>query len=113
MTTPAFAGQTYLIRFDNGTVFRNTYSTDGATLHYDTVEGAGAGGSEDVSLHTAAVGGRSYLVNWVEANSTTVTHLMNLDDATVHAFWTFDGHRGRVGELHTAGLEKLGTAVQS
>lgn len=107
MTTPTFAGRTYLIRFDNGTVFRNTYSPDGASLHYETVEGAGAGSSEDVALHTAAVAGSSYLVNWVEANGTTVTHLMNLEDATVHAFWTFDGPGGRVGELHSASLESV------
>jgi phenolic acid decarboxylase len=107
MMTPAFSGQTYLIHFDNGTVFRNTYSADGASLHYDTVEGAGAGSSEDVTLHTAALGGTTYLVNWVEANGTTVTHLMNLDEEKVHAFWTFDGPGGRNGELHTASLEKL------
>lgn len=107
MTAPPFAGQTYLIHFDNGTVFRNTYATDGGSLHYDTVEGAGAGSSEDVTLQTASVGAATYLVNWVEANGTTVTHLMNLDEGTVHAFWTFESPAGRHGELHTASLEQL------
>lgn len=107
MTTPEFAGNTYLVRFDNGTVFRNSYSVDGTALHYDTVEGYGAGTSEDVTLHTAALEGRSYLVNWVEANGTTVTHLMNLSAGHVHAFWTFDGPDGRAGELHTATLDSV------
>lgn len=107
MTTPDFAGNTYLIRFDNGIVFRNTYSSDGTSLHYDTLEGYGAGTSEDVALHTAALDGRSYLVNWVEANGTTVTHLMNLASGTVHAFWTFATPDGRAGELHTASLDTL------
>lgn len=85
-------------------MFRNTYSADGTSLHYDTVEGYGAGTSEDVTLHTAVLDGRSYLVNWVEANGTTVTHLMDLDAESVRAFWTFEGPEGRVGELHEASI---------
>ncbi|MGW3036763.1 hypothetical protein ACWDCB_36875 [Streptomyces sp. NPDC001178] len=35
----------------------------------------------------------------------TVTHVMNLDALTVHAFWTYQEGAGRVAELHTGTLE--------
>jgi hypothetical protein len=37
----------------------------------------------------------------------TVTHAMNLNTGTVHAFWTYDTPNGRVGELHTGTLQEL------
>lgn len=35
----------------------------------------------------------------------TVTHAMNLNTNTVHAFWTYQADGGRVAEPHTGTLE--------
>nr|WP_159029119.1 hypothetical protein [Streptomyces viridochromogenes] len=45
------------------------------------------------------------MLGWVEASGMTVTHLMNLNTRTIHAFWTYETDNGRVAELHTGTLE--------
>ena len=107
MSTASFADRTFRIRFDNGTVYENTYSSDGSRLHYETVEGPMTGKSEDVVLHTAELGEQTYLVNWVESDGTSVTHVMNLATGRVDAFWTYSDGSARVGELHAATLESV------
>ncbi|MFJ5646155.1 MoaF-related domain-containing protein [Streptomyces sp. NPDC093223] len=106
--TPAFAGRTYQVRFDNGTVVRNSYAPDGATMSYQVVQGPNEGLTESVDLHVAQIGADLYYVNWIEASGTTVGHVMDLGNDTVRAFWTYpdDGAAtaGRTGELHTARL---------
>ncbi len=47
------------------------------------------------------------MVGWVEESGMTVTHLLNLDALTVHAFWTYEAGDGRVAELHTGTLEPV------
>jgi hypothetical protein len=37
----------------------------------------------------------------------TVSHAMNLNTKTVHAFWTWQDDGGRQGELHTGTLEEV------
>lgn len=105
MSALTYAGRTFILTIDNGTVFRNTYAADGATLHYETLEGPGQGAQETVTLHVAEVGSGMFLIGWVEKSGMTVTHLMNLTTATVHAFWTYENAGSRLGELHTGTLE--------
>ncbi|MDX2524592.1 MoaF-related domain-containing protein [Streptomyces europaeiscabiei] len=105
MSEPTYAGKTFVFRVDNGVVFRNTYAADGTTLHYEAVEGPTKGSEETVTLHTAEVAPGLFMVGWVEKSGMTVTHLLNLDALTVHAFWTYETGDGRVAELHTGTLE--------
>lgn len=105
MNARTYAGRTFVLRVDNGVAFRNTYAADGTTLHYETLEGPTKGTTETVTLHTAALGPGQFMVGWVEESGMTVTHVMNLDALTVHAFWTYREGAGRVAELHTGTLE--------
>lgn len=66
-----------------------------------------AGAVEDVDLQAAEVTPGVFLVGWTEKSGMTVTHAMNLNTNTVHAFWTYDTADGRVGELHTGALEEI------
>lgn len=104
-TTTTYAGKTFIITVDNGVTFRNTYSADGTKLHYETIAGPTSGAHEDVVLHSAEVAPGIFIIGWVEQSGMTITHVMNLNTATVHAFWTFDPGNGRVAELHTATIE--------
>ena len=104
MSTRTYAGHTFVLRVDNGTVFRNTYTSDGTGLHYETLEGPGKGSQETVVLHPAEVSPGIFILGWVEQSGMTVTHVMNLNTHTVHAFWTYDTGRGRAAELHTGTL---------
>ncbi|MGW6866126.1 MoaF-related domain-containing protein [Streptomyces sp. NPDC054901] len=104
---PAFAGHTYVLTLDNGAVLRNTYSADGSTLDWTALAGPMAGHSGQERLSVRAVGEGLYFVNWVEASGMTVSHVMDLGRGTVSVYWTYgtpDG--GRVGELHTATLQR-------
>ena len=92
---------------DNGVVFHNTYAPDGTKLHWEAVAGQAKGASEDVDVHAAEVVPGVFLVGWTESSGTTVTHAMNMNSNTVHAFWTYETPDGRVGELHTGTLEEL------
>ncbi|OJY42697.1 hypothetical protein [Pseudonocardia sp. 73-21] len=107
MSELTYAGKTYELAVDNGVVFHNTYSPDGTSLRNETVAGATAGAVEDVDLHATEITPGVFLVGWVETSGMTVTHAMNLDTATVHAFWTYETPDGRVAELHTAHLKEL------
>lgn len=107
MSNLTYAGKTYKFSVDNGVVFHNTYSPDGTTLHYETVAGPTAGASEDVTLHAAEATSGVFLLGWVEKSGMTVTHAMNLNTLTVHAFWTYDTPEGRIGELHVGSLEEI------
>ena len=108
-TVPAFAGHTYVFEFDNGTVFRNSCAADGRTLRWETLEGPGKGGAETVDLHVAEIASGAYFVGWVESTGITVTHLLDLNQGTVRAFWTYaDANAktgGRSAQLHTASLK--------
>ncbi|MGQ4434188.1 MoaF-related domain-containing protein [Streptomyces sp. SAS_260] len=55
MSELTHAGKTFVFRVDNGVVFRNTYTADGTTLHYETTKGPTKGSEETVTLHTAEV----------------------------------------------------------
>ncbi|MEV4439549.1 hypothetical protein AB0K09_11080 [Streptomyces sp. NPDC049577] len=107
MSALTYAGRTFRFSVDNGVVFHNTYSADGTALHYETVAGPAEGTAEDVRLHAAEVAPGVFLVGWTEASGMTVTHAMNLNAGTVHAFWTYETPDGRVGELHTGTLEEI------
>ncbi|WP_416973713.1 MoaF-related domain-containing protein [Streptomyces sp. 4F14] len=105
MSALSYAGRTFVLRVDNGVVFRNTYAADGTALHYETLEGPTRGASEDVALHAAEVAPGIFVVGWVEESGMTVTHVMNLGSLTVHALWTYETGGHRVAELHTGTLE--------
>lgn len=107
MSGPTYAGRTFRFSVDNGTVFKNAYASDGTKLRYETLSGPGAGAVEDVDLQAAEVTPGVFLVGWTEKSGMTVTHAMNLNTNTVHAFWTYDTADGRVGELHTGALEEI------
>jgi hypothetical protein len=63
---PTYAGKTYTFSVDNGVVFHNAYSPDGAMLHYETVAGPTSAASEDVAPHAAEVAPGVLLLGWVE-----------------------------------------------
>ncbi|WP_329273342.1 MoaF-related domain-containing protein [Streptomyces sp. NBC_01451] len=105
MSGPTYAGRTFVFRVDNGVVFRNTCTADGTTLHYETLEGPAKGAEETVILHTAEVAPGLFMLGWVEESGMTITHLMNLNALTVHAFWTYETGDGRAAELHAGVLE--------
>ncbi|MFD5407831.1 phenolic acid decarboxylase [Streptomyces griseorubiginosus] len=107
MSTLTYAGKKFRFTVDNGTVFHNTYAPDGTELRYETVAGPGTGTVEDVDLHAAEVATGVFLVGWTEKSGMSVTHAMNMNTNTVHAFWTYETPDGRVGELHTGTLEEL------
>jgi phenolic acid decarboxylase len=95
MSGETYAGHTYPFRVDNGVVFRNTYSEDGSRLRYETLEGPTAGAGEEVELQAAEIAPRLFFISWVEASGMTVSHAMNLNTKTVHAFWTWQDDGGR------------------
>ncbi|WP_326574271.1 hypothetical protein OG889_04300 [Streptomyces sp. NBC_00481] len=105
MSEFTYAGKSFIFHVDNGVVFRNTYAADGTTLHYATLEGPAKGAEETVTLHTAEVAPGLFMLGWVEKSGMTITHLMNLNTRTVHAFWTYETGDGRVAELHAGILE--------
>ena len=63
-----------------------------------------AGAAETVSLHAAEVAAGIFIVGWLEDSGMTITHVMNLNTSTVHAFWTYPTEPGRVAELHLGTL---------
>ncbi|MGQ4480086.1 MoaF-related domain-containing protein [Streptomyces sp. SAS_276] len=99
------AGKTFIFRVDNGVVFHNTYTADGATLHYETTEGPTKGSAETVTLHTAKVAPGLFILGWAETSGMRVTHPMNLNTLTAHGFWTYQKGDGRIAELHIGTLE--------
>jgi phenolic acid decarboxylase len=106
-----YAGKTLRFTVDNGVVFHNTYAPDGTSLHYETVAGPAAG--EDVTLHAAEVAPGIFIVGWTERSGMTITHVMNLNRDTVHAFWTYPTDNGPVGDLHTGVIEDITAADPS
>ena len=102
-----YAGKTFVVRVDNGVVFRNTYAADVTTLRYETVDGPTEGSEETVTLHTAEVAPGLFMLGWAERSGMTVTHVMNLNALTVHAFWTYETADGPVAELHIGTLEPV------
>ncbi|MDG4865704.1 MoaF N-terminal domain-containing protein, partial [Streptomyces sp. T-3] len=105
---PAFAGHAYRLEVDNGVVFRNSYSADGAKLHWEALEGPMKGHSGNQDLSVKKINDGVYHVNWVEDSGMTVSHVMDLNSKTVSVYWTYvDGEGKRVGELHTASLTRI------
>jgi hypothetical protein len=107
---PAFAGHTYVITVDNGTVFRNTFSADGTKLHGVTTAGFGAGNVVDVSINVGLISRdrQTYFISWVEPDTTTVSQVFDICDRTVQIFFTFTDATGvRSGQLHNATLQQI------
>ncbi|MFE7277815.1 hypothetical protein [Streptomyces sp. NPDC057623] len=107
MSDLTYAGRTFRFSVDNGVVFHNTYASDGTALHYETVAGPTKGAVEDVELHAAEVSPGVFILGWLEKSGMTITHAMNLNTGSVHAFWTYETPDGRVAELHTGTLEEI------
>jgi hypothetical protein len=108
---PAFAGHTYVLTVDNGTVFQNTFSADGTKLHGVTTAGFGAGSVVDVSINVGLISSydQSYFISWVEPDTTTVSQVFDIRDRTVQIFFTFTDATGvRSGQLHNATLKQIG-----
>ena len=107
---PAFAGHTYTITVDNGTVFQNTFSADGTRLHGVTTAGSGAGSVIDVPINVGLISRdrQTYFISWVEADTTTVSQVFDIYDRTVQVFFTFTDSTGvRSGQLHNATLRQV------
>jgi phenolic acid decarboxylase len=111
MSDRTYAGKTFRFTVDNGVVFHNSYAPDGTTLHYETVEGPNAGTREDVVVHAAEVEPGIFMLGWTEQSGMTITHVMNLNRDTVHAFWTFPTDTGPVGEIHAGTIEELPASI--
>ncbi|MDQ0786144.1 hypothetical protein [Streptomyces sp. B3I8] len=107
MSAPACAGKAFRFTVDNGTVFHNTYGPDGTELRHETVAGPGTGTAEDVGPHAAEAATGVFPAGWTEKSGMGVTHAVNADSDTVHAFRTYGTPDGRVGELDTGTLEEL------
>jgi hypothetical protein len=108
---PAFAGHTYVITVDNGTVFQNTFSADGTKLHGVTTAGFGAGNVIDVSINVGVISQSrlTYFISWVEPDTTTVSQVFDICDRTVQVFFTFTDSTGvRSGQLHNATVQQIG-----
>ncbi|MEU6032836.1 hypothetical protein ABZ825_38610 [Streptomyces tauricus] len=58
-----------------------------------------------VTLHTAEVAPGPFMLGRAGNSGMTVTHLMNLNARTVHAFRAHGTGDGRVAVLHTGTLE--------
>jgi hypothetical protein len=107
---PAFAGHTYVITVDNGTVFQNTFSADGTKLHGVTTAGFGAGNVVDVSLNVGVISQArlTYFISWIEPDTTTVSQVFDICDRTVQVFFTFtDATGARSGQLHNATVQQI------
>ena len=105
---PLFAGHTYLITVDDGTVYRNTYAADGTSFTSLTVAGDGAGESFTTTLQSAQTGLLQYFVSWVEPGGITVSQVINFASDTVKIFFTFEDATGaREGQLHSATISRV------
>lgn len=107
MSPLTYAGKAFEFIVDNGIVFHNSYSSDGESLHWRAVAGAMAGSTEVVHLHAAEVTAGVFLIGWTERSGMTVTHAMNLNTDTVHAFWTYATPSGQIAELHTGTIRQI------
>nr|WP_298552776.1 hypothetical protein [uncultured Streptomyces sp.] len=76
-------------------------------MHDETVTGPNTGASEDFALHAAEVAPVVFLLGWVEKSGMAVTHAMNLNTLTVHAFWSYYTPEGGIDELHVGTLKEM------
>ncbi|PSM37216.1 hypothetical protein C6Y14_43340 [Streptomyces dioscori] len=104
MSELTYAGKTFVFHVDNGVYSRSTYAADGTTLRYENLDGPAQGSEESVTLHTAEVAPGPIMLDRAEKPGMTVTHLMNPNARTVHAFWAYETGDGRVAEPHTGTL---------
>ncbi|MDL2408207.1 adenylate cyclase [Rhizobium calliandrae] len=76
MAEPRFphAGESFIVNYP-GITAKNTYSSDGATVRYEIIEGAYEGASAEVTFEWTAVGDDVFLISWQEADGATVVHL--------------------------------------
>jgi phenolic acid decarboxylase len=98
------AGEVLLIRMDNGTVYRNSYSADGKYITWQVLAGPAKGRQERCPLHGVRLTPGVFFLSWIESDSTTVSHVLDLTTMTAEAFWTVEATPSRIGELHTAKL---------
>ncbi|MEV4658096.1 hypothetical protein [Micromonospora sp. NPDC049301] len=101
---PRFAGNSHTLQFEDGAVFRETYSPDGRSLRWEGLEGPFAGSAETVSLYVGEVADGVYFVSWLESSGMTVSRVMDFNNGTAQDFWTKPaeaGRGGRVAEMHT------------
>ena len=98
------AGEVLMICMDNGSVFRNSYSTDGRYVTWEAVSGPAEGRRERCPLHWVRLTPGVFFLNWIESDATTVSHVLNLTTMTAEVFWSFGAKRSRAGRLHTAKL---------
>jgi MoaF-like len=97
-------GEVLMICLDNGSVYRNSYSEDGKYITWEAVAGPEKGRRERCPLHWVRLTPGVFFLNWIEADSTTVSHVLNLTTMTAEVFWTIDAKPSRTGQLHTAKL---------
>lgn len=107
MSDFAFAGKTFELRLDNGIVFHNTYGAEGNTLHYEEVDGALEGGSEEAALQVGEIARGVYLLGWNELSGTAVAQVLDFNTGTVTGFWSIDDGGGRTGEMHTGTFREV------
>ncbi|MFZ6687703.1 MoaF-related domain-containing protein [Undibacterium sp. SXout11W] len=111
MNNISYRGKIYLVRLDNGVVFRNTYSADGTKMRYEVLEGMPVS-TEEVTLMATEVSQDLHFVSWVEKSGTTVSHVLDLNTNTLKAFWTWQDANGRHGELHVGTIELAPATVK-
>jgi hypothetical protein len=83
-----FAGRSFVVKYSDELVFRNTYSSDGTTITAEFLAGDMAGEKMSMPFLWQALEGDNFLLSWQEENKSTVVHCDNFKGKTTKSFYT-------------------------
>jgi hypothetical protein len=100
------AGTKLRLNYDHGMrIDANSVSETEVRSHAHAGPAAGQDGSE--ACQVTEPGPQLYFVNWIEAPSTVISQVLDLNTMTVVAFVTFDAGGAMRGMLSRGSLERI------
>src|SRR5690349_16038889 len=83
-----YAGRTFVVKYNDEMVFRNSYSSDGKLVTAEFVAGTSAGTQMTIPFQWKALQGGHFLISWQEDDSSTVVHCDNFEENTTRCYYT-------------------------
>ncbi|WP_343665982.1 MoaF-related domain-containing protein [Paraburkholderia tropica] len=83
-----YAGRSFIVKYSEELVFRNTYSPDGKIVTAEFLAGEIAGTKMSMPFAWQALEGGNFLLSWQEVNKSTVVHCDNFEAKTTRSFYT-------------------------
>jgi hypothetical protein len=83
-----YAGRSFVVKYSDEMIYRNSYSSDGKLVTAEFIAGTMTGTQMTMPFRWTTLQGGNFLISWQEDDKSTVIHCDNFEANTTQCFYT-------------------------